>query len=176
MVRWCWGCTSHPSRGGNAGARRTHGRAPSPCSKESCKSGAGCLEAPAPSTLGRWVWPGCWVVSGASTRLQASFQWSHHTKTDMRITQRHGLHSTPRVSTNAPSADTTGLPQPAPGTSPRRFSPPQSQAPSVWPLPSWPSSCSPGARLGGHPGPCTRWLPRASYSETFPSGNSGSWD
>lgn len=108
--------------------------------------------------------------------VKASFQWSHHTKTDMRITQRHGLHSTPRVSTNSPSADTTGLPQPAPGTSPRRFSPPQSQAPSVWPLPSWPSSCSPGARLGGHPGPCTRWLPRASYSETCPSGNSGSWD
>lgn len=30
-----------------------------------------------------------------------------------------------------------------------------------------------GARLGGRPGPCTRWLSRASYSETCPLGELG---
>lgn len=30
-----------------------------------------------------------------------------------------------------------------------------------------------GARLGGRPGPCTKWLSRASYSETCPLGELG---
>lgn len=88
-------------------------------------------------------------LSGASTWLQATFRWSRHTKTDTRPTQRHGLHSTPRVSTHLPSADTAGLPQPAPAPPPGGPRRPGPRPPASGP-------CPPGRSQTG-------WAPRALH-------------
>lgn len=57
------------------------GDADPPCSeadREELKDGARPLGAPAPSIMGRWVWPGCWTLAGAQTLAWASLQWRHH--------------------------------------------------------------------------------------------------
>lgn len=132
-------------RGGNAGrGGPTEGR-PLHAQRRAAR-----LEPPHPAPSG----DGCGLdagggLSGASTWLQATFRWSRHTKTDTRPTQRHGLHSTPRVSTHLPSADTAGLPQPAPAPPPGGPRRPGPRPPASGP-------CPPGRSQTG-------WAPRAMH-------------
>lgn len=144
MERWCWGRASRPAE---AGMRGEAGPL-----KGALSMLRGGLHVWSPRTQHPREMGVAWMRGGASRGLRHGYRPPFDgavTQTDTRPTQRHGLHSTPRVSTHLPSADTAGLPQPAPAPPPGGPRRPGPRPPASGP-------CPPGRSQTG-------WAPRALH-------------
>lgn len=162
MERWCWGLASR--RGGNAGEAGPL--------KGALSMLRGGLHVWSPRTQHPRDMGVAWMRGGGASR---GLRHGYRPPFDGAVTQRQtrGRHSG-MAFTRRPVSPRTYLRQ-----TPRAFpSRPQHRPLEVLAAPApgrqrLAPALLAGARLGGRPGPCTKWLPRASYSETCPLGELG---